>query len=220
MTFELIESRLKQYFPSLHAALPEIPISHYQLATLPEDATIFKIGTRCEQYLLLTKGVVNVRMLSKSGKSIVLYRVKAGQPCAITTSCLLGNTDYPTIGTAQTEIEALVISHINFDRALNRSETFRQFVFAGLGHRLTSIMERIDLINFTSIDSRIASILIDQRDNNNSLKTTHELIAEEVGTAREVVSRHLKKLESKSIIELKRGQITLKDIKYLSNLCD
>ena len=220
MTHELIESRLKQYFPSLCAALPEIPITNYQLVTLPVEATIFNIGTRCEQYLLLTKGVVNVRMLSKSGKSIFLYRVIAGQPCAITTSCLLGNTDYPTIGTAQTEIEALVISHVNFDRALNRSETFRQFVFAGLGQRLTSIMERIDSINFTSIDSRIASILIDQCDNKNSLKTTHELMAEEVGTAREVISRHLKKFESKNIIELSRGQITLKDIKYLSSLCD
>ena len=139
-------------------------------------------------------------MLAKSGKSILLYRVKPGQSCIITTSCLLGSAHYPTFGESETDIEALSIPHQAFSRALNLSGEFRQFVFDGLGQRLADVMQRLELVNFTSIDSRLATALLVRNPGSGQLQITHETLAEEVGTAREVISRHLKKMETKGLL--------------------
>ncbi|MEE9448102.1 MAG: Crp/Fnr family transcriptional regulator [Arenicellales bacterium] len=220
MTHDIITQRLHTFFPTLHAALPQLPASIYQLVTVPSNTTIFDIGSQCEQYLLLTQGSVNVKMTTKNGKTISLYRVTAGQSCVITTACLLGNQHYPSTGESETDIEALSVSHTDFNHALAKSVPFRQFVFDSLGHRLSKMMARIETINFTSIDNRVASTLLSLSETSPQINITHEAFAEEIGTAREVVSRHLKKLEAKHIIEMHRGQILIKDIKQLNALCD
>lgn len=215
-----IKSRLEKYFPALYDALPELPVSAYQLMQVPANTTVFDVGSPCQQYLLLTSGTVSAKMLSKSGKSILLYRIGPGQSCIITTSCLLGNTNYPTIGETETDCEALGISKSEFTKALNQSALFRKFVFDGMGQRLSDVMLRLETVNFTSIDSRIANALLSRQKASQRIKLTHESLAEEVGTAREVVSRHLKRLEAKNLIKLERGEVILKDAIELAALCE
>lgn len=213
-------TRLQTHFPALCGVLAELPASAYQLMQIPANTTIFDVGGACEQYLLLTEGTVSVKMLSKSGKSILLYRLKPGQSCIITTSCLLGNSHYPTFGETDTQVEALGLSQSIFNRALDQSSVFRQFVFNGLGQRLSDVMARLESVNFTSIDSRIATALLSRKDDPAGIRITHDALAEEVGTAREVVSRHLKKLESRGLIELERGKLILKNSQELAQLCE
>jgi CRP/FNR family transcriptional regulator len=213
-------SRLQTHFPALSKALPALPASAYQLINAPAGTTIFDIGGECEQFLLLTKGSVAVKMLAKSGKSILLYRVRPGQSCIITTSCLLGNAHYPTFGETETDVEALCIPHHAFSQALNQSKEIRQFIFDGFGQRLADVMQRLESVNFTSIDSRLATALLTRNPGSSHLQITHETLAEEVGTAREVVSRHLKKLETKGLLKLGRGTVNLVDLNKLQALCD
>ena len=220
MSESIIKSRLKTHFPVLYRANAQLPLTEYTLMSAPINTTLFDVGSACEQYLLLTEGLVSVKMLSKTGKSVLLYRLKPGQACIITTSCLLGNTNYPTFGESQTDIEGLSMSRQAFRVALNESDIFRQFVFESLGQRLADVMQRLESINFSSIDSRIASTLFARKEDSQAITITHESLAEEVGTAREVVSRHLKNLENNGIISLERGTIILKDAKKLLNLCD
>lgn len=215
-----IKSRLERYFPSLYDALPELSVSAYRLMQVPANTTIFDVGSPCEQYLLLTKGTVSAKMYSKSGKSILLYRIEPGQSCIITTSCLLGNTNYPTVGETETDCEALGISKPEFTKALNQSALFRKFVFDCMGQRLSDVMLRLETVNFTSIDSRIANALLSRQKDSPRIRLTHESLAEEVGTAREVVSRHLKSLETQNLIKLERGEVILKDTKALAVLCE
>jgi len=220
MSQDLVHSRLQSHFPALCKALPELPASAYQLINAPANITIFDIGGECEQYLLLTKGSIAVKMLAKNGKSILLYRVQPGQSCIITTSCLLGSSHYPTFGETETDIEALSIPHTAFSRALNHSDDFRQFVFDGLGQRLADVMQRLETVNFTSIDSRLATALLAHTPSAGHIEITHEALAEEVGTAREVISRHLKKMETKGLVKLGRGTVVLENRDALTELCE
>jgi CRP/FNR family transcriptional regulator len=220
MSQDLIHSRLRAHFPTLSDALPDLPAASYQLIKVPANTTIFDIGGECEHYLLLTAGTVGVKMLAKNGKSILLYRVYPGQSCIITTSCLLGNAHYPTFGETETDIEALSIPHKLFSQALDRSSEFRKFVFDGLGQRLADVMQRLETVNFTSIDSRLATTLLAHNTGSGQIDITHEALAEEVGTAREVVSRHLKKMETNGLVKLGRGTVLLENTDALTALCE
>jgi CRP/FNR family transcriptional regulator len=150
----------------------------------------------------------------------LLYYVNPGQSCIITTSCTLGNTDYPTFGETETEVEALSVSRQMFSQALDQSNAFRKFVFDGLGQRLADVMHRLETVNFTSIDSRLANALLSRGLDSSRLEVTHEVLAEEFGTAREVVSQHLKKMETKGLLKLERGSIVLQDVEALDSLCE
>lgn len=142
---------------------------------------------------MITKGSVGVKILTKSDKSVLLYRVKPGQSCIITTSCLLGSSRYPSFGETETPVETLGIPHPLFSRALDESRLFRRFVFDGLGQRLIDVMQRLEQINFNSIDACLATALLALAGQSNLIQVTHEALAEEVGSTREVISRHLKK---------------------------
>ena len=215
-----IRNQLLQYFPCL--ASPQVPLreADYRLVEFPAARQLFATGDDCNNYLLLTAGSVRVSLLTHSGKKVLLYRVKPGQSCVITTSCLLGNTRYPTMGETESPVQALILSRQKFKQALDHSSVFREFVFNGLSARLADVMARLEAINFTSIDARLAVALLRLQEGGVVSGATHEQLASEVGTAREVVSRHLKRLESDGLIQLKRGSITLIDTDRIARLCD
>lgn len=220
MSQDSIQSQLQNFFPVLYSALAEVPAEAYQLIQVPAATTVFDAGGACEQYLLIIEGSVAVKMLTKNGKSVLLYRVNPGQSCIITTSCLLGDSRYPSFGETETQVQALAIPRHIFTRALDESRLFRRFVFDGLSQRLADVMQRLELINFTSIDNRLAAALLARSETTTLIKATHEALAEEVGTAREVISRHLKKLESQGLLKLERGAIIVKQRARLLTLCE
>jgi len=211
MSRSIVTERLQQHFPSLSKASDQLPTSAFTLATLPESTPVFGVGDACENYLLVTAGTVRVNMLTRGGKHLLLYRVTAGQSCIITTSCLLGHARYPTFAKTETEVEALVLPQADFQQALDHCSEFRSFVFDGLGQRLADVMARLEAINFTSVDSRLAETLLVFDQQAMLQQITHDRLAEEIGTAREVVSRHLKKYEKAGLIQLSRGAISVID---------
>jgi CRP/FNR family transcriptional regulator len=129
--------------------------------------------------------------------------------CLLTTACLLGHTRYPAEAITELETTARVIPAKDFDRLLNDSYPFRQFVFEGLSQRLAQVTQRFEHIVLESVHHRLADFLLAQADKNGMLKTTHEALALEIGTAREVVSRHLKAMEQKGLIRTERGLVVI-----------
>jgi len=107
-------------------------------------------------------------------------------------------------------VEALAIPVASFQSALESSQWFRRFVFDGFSSRLTSVIQKIEQIAFTGIDVRLAGVLL-ELDRKQVEKITHQDIAVELGTAREVVSRHLKRFESEGWVQLGRGQVSIVD---------
>lgn len=175
---------------------------------LPQGVTAFHAGDAPQSYLLVLSGVVRVQKLSESGKEIVLYRVEAGQSCILTTSCLLARDLYQAEAITETEVEAVAIPQPAFERAL-ASPGFREFVFASYGERVSGLVMLIDAVAFGRMDQRLAHALIKLADGTGRIAITHQDLARELGTAREVVSRLLKEFERRGMVALQRGSIQL-----------
>ena len=175
---------------------------------LQAEQFIFRPGDACESFLILLDGQIRVQLISEEGKEVTLYRIGPGGSCVLTTSCLFSSEHYPAEAIAESDIEALAIPVASFQSALEGSQWFRRFVFDGFSSRLTSVIQKIEQIAFTGIDVRLAGVLL-ELDRKGVEKITHQDIAVELGTAREVVSRHLKRFESEGWVRLGRGQVSL-----------
>jgi CRP/FNR family transcriptional regulator len=179
--------------------------------SLPAQTTVFHQGDRCSHYMLVLEGGVKVLMRALNGREIVLYRLGAGDSCVLTTSCLFGNTRYPAEGVTETAVTALTIPSAVFQRALQDSAAFREFVFQSFAAHLASVISLVEEVAFGRLDSRLARQLLDNCDTGLVIRTTHQALATELGSAREVISRLLKELELQGRLELQRGSIRILD---------
>lgn len=177
---------------------------------LPKNAKIFEPGGPCTSYLLVLEGQVRVRKLSESGREIVLYRVHPGETCVLTTACLLSGEDYGAEAIAETPVRAIAIPRPAFDATLVRSEAFRQFVFHVYSQRIGDLLLLIEEVAFGRMDARLAQRLLQLSSSSPELRMTHQELAAELGTHREVVTRLLKDMESAQALETSRGLILIK----------
>ncbi len=192
--------------------------SQLRPTTVPAGSTVFQPGSPCHHYLMVLEGSVKVSLTSVSGREVVLYRVQKSETCILTTSCLLASESYSATGTTETKVEVLMLEQHPFNQCLSTSETFRHFVFSSLGHRFSDLINRIEQVNFGTIDARLAEALLMHSHKSKLICITHQTLANELGTAREVVSRHLKQFESQQWVKLNRGSITVKNIEALQRV--
>jgi CRP/FNR family transcriptional regulator len=185
---------------------------------LPAQTTVFHQGDRCSHYMLVLEGGVKVLTRALNGREIVLYRLGAGDSCVLTTSCLFGNTRYPAEGVTETATTALTIPAAVFQRALQDSVAFRTFVFQSFSAHLASVISLVEEVAFGRLDSRLARQLLDNCDTEQVVRTTHQALATELGSAREVISRLLKELELQGRLEMQRGSIRILDRAALAQL--
>ena len=197
-------------FADADDAVLERLLRNAQVVKLDHDRFVFHAGDLCQAFLVLLDGEVRVQLTSESGREVTLYRIGPGGSCILTTSCLFSNEHYPAEAIAESDVEALAIPVSSFQSALEGSQWFRKFVFDGFSTRLASVIQKIEQIAFTSIDVRLAGVLL-ELDEKGVEKITHQDIAVELGTAREVVSRHLKRFESEGWVRLGRGQVSIVD---------
>lgn len=211
---------LDTWFPGTGAALQTLR-AQVQTVMVPQDRMVFHRGDPCRNYLVVTEGCVRVQVLSPGGREVVLYRVTDGQSCVITTSCLISSEAYPAEGVAEQETSALVIPRSAFNQALGCSEAFRHFVFTGQGQRLSDLIQRVEDVAFGRVDARLAKHLLDRCvSGGGSVNVTHQQLASELGTAREVISRQLKVFERSGWIAVHRGAVEVLQPQALSLLLE
>ncbi len=185
-----------------------------QTIDLPAGEIAFRKGDECRNFILVLDGCVRVQLSSEGGREVTLYRVKPGDTCALTTSCLVGKEDYPAEAVIEKDVTALMIPDQEFRQALLDSEVFRLFVFRGFSGRLCAIVARMEAVTLKTIDERLIEQLL-QGDSDLLSNITHQVLASEIGTAREVVSRKLRRFESDGLIRSSRGRIEILDRKKL-----
>lgn len=139
----------------------------------------------------------------------MLYRVTGGESCIMTTACLLSQDTYNAEGLTETPVQAVAIPKAAFDELMARSAEFRRFVFSDYASRITDLLHVVEEVAFERIDKRLAQKLLERADPQGQLSATHQDLAVELGTAREVVSRHLKEFQRRGWLELTRGQISV-----------
>jgi CRP/FNR family transcriptional regulator, anaerobic regulatory protein len=186
--------------------------------SLPAGTRIYGPGQAPDSYLLLIEGAVRVQQVSESGREIVLYRIFAGESCALTTACLMGYEEYQAEAIAEVDVRAVAIPRDTFDDLIARSPLFRRFVFSAFSSRVTDLFRIIDQVAFARLDIRTANKLLELSRGGANLVTTQQEIASELGTTREVVSRILSEFQRQGWILSSRGSLAILDRKALEML--
>lgn len=190
-----------------------------QTMTVPKGTVLFRDGDVCKGYVFVIDGAVRVQKMDPQGREIVLYRVEDGQTCMLTTSCLIGGEPYPAEGIAETEVTLAMLSAPTFEKAMADSSAFRRFVLASIGRRIGDLMLLLEDVAFGRMDVRLAKMLLKRsKESDGILECTHQELATELGSAREVVSRLLKDFERKGWVTLSRGKIAIDSIPALESL--
>jgi len=197
-------------------------ISQQKILHVPKGHCLFREGDACRAYVLLLEGTIRVDKMDSEGREILLYRVQAGQSCMLTTTCLLGLQHYPAEGVAESDVSLVLLPAEMFDRLLVESASFRRFSMAHLGKRICEMMMLIEDVAFGRMDQRLARVLLHhiKQENEDVLRCTHQALASELGSAREVISRMLKNFERHGWVALSRGQIEVRDEAMLRELAE
>lgn len=205
---------LARVFPNLNAFSSQVErdiVSSFQEQHFKAGETIIRQGDICNQHMLIIEGVAKVFTRTENGREIVLYRVRASECCVLTTSCLIGHTPFPVEGEAETDIYAVSIPARYFTQGLDESENFRHFVLTSYTQRVSEMITIISQMASVKIDLRLGNHLLVYCLGSEPLKITHDDLAKELGTAREVISRNLNNMKNNGWLKLGRGSITITD---------
>jgi CRP/FNR family transcriptional regulator len=178
--------------------------SHY--TTFPRGQLIYSEGDFCSAIAFVIAGDIRVFKIGEGGREITLYEIERGETCILNASCILSNMTYPAHAVTMLDTELLLVPAKDFRALLTRYEEMRDFVFTLLSQRLTTVMTLVEEVAFGRMDLRLLGYL-DEKADNGKLYTTHQKIANDLGTSREVVSRLLKDFERQGKIILSRNLI-------------
>lgn len=214
------KERLLQHYPMLRE-LPATELEELLAAAnvmqLPAGMVIFDEDQPCRGFPLLLSGSVRVIKASANGRELQLYRILPGESCILTSSCLLGHTRYQARGITEQAVEMVALPPGNFHQLLDKYEVFRGYVFNLFTERLTDLMQLVSAVAFQKLDQRLAALLVGKPA---PLHTTHQAIADELGCAREIVSRLLKGFADQGWVKLGREQIDIADIHALKKFAE
>ncbi|MBI5891380.1 MAG: Crp/Fnr family transcriptional regulator [Nitrosomonadales bacterium] len=215
-----LRSRLLQNYPAL-AELPAAELdgllANAMVMPIPAGTVIFDENQPCQGFPMLLSGSIRVIKAAPSGRELQLYRVSPGESCILTSSCLLGHTRYQARGIAETALELVLLPAPSFHTLLGKHDSFRKYVFHLFSDRLTDLMQLVSAVAFQKLDQRLAALLIAKP---SPLHTTHQALADELGSAREMVSRLLKGFAEQGWVRLAREQIEVIDIAALKRFAE
>lgn len=198
---------LARLFPAL-SQLPAPLAQEVERQALPIRApggtVLFDAGLACQALPLVLSGKIRVSKRAENGREIRLYSVNPGELCIVTVSCLLGASAYPATGIAESEVFALALPRALFMRLTAEHPPFRDAVFTLFADRLTGMMALVEEVAFQKLDQRLAGWLAVRGP---TILASHQDIAQELGSVREIVSRLLKQFEEQNYVRLGRERI-------------
>ena len=191
-----------------------------QVVSAKAGTKLIECGDSADKFVIVLQGVIKVYETCENGREISLYRVSDGQVCILTLTRLLLNSNRCAQAMAEEDVRLLVMPPEYFDRLLTESEDFRSYLMTSMAHCITDVIQLISQVSFDRLDLRLANLLrkLATQSSQNKLQCTHQLIANELGTTREVVSRLLKDFERSGCIKLCRGSIEVLDMEQLESL--
>lgn len=208
---EFSPGRLLALYPALAALAPDEIAAICRpdaTAIIPEGTELFAERHACRGFPLLIEGSIKVVKNTPAGREMLLYRVEPGGSCVITSSCLLGHTRYTARGIAETPLRLLVLPTSLFEKLIAGNAAFRDFVFHLLAERIAELMLLVEEVAFHRLDQRLAKLLLGKSE---PIHATHQTLADELGSVREIVSRLLKGFAAQGLVTLGRERIELGD---------
>ncbi len=178
---------------------------------LPAGMLLMEPPSPCTQLMLILEGCVRVYQQTPDDREITLYRTYAGDLCTLSINGLMRTHDFGAFAKTETEVVALVMNRDQFLQAMAVSSLFREYVLSNLTDRVNDLLELVEKTVFESLDTRLMCYLnrMSRKNECDTLYLTHQELARELGTSREVISRILKAFERQGCILQERGAICL-----------
>ncbi|MGB5082017.1 MAG: Crp/Fnr family transcriptional regulator [Burkholderiales bacterium] len=215
-----LKSRLLELYPALGGlgaeSMREL-LAQGQLREVPAGARMFDEHEPCGAFPLLLKGSIRVSKVGANGREIQLYRVLPGEACVLTSGCLLGGAAYSARGVAEAETALLSVPAALFLRLLADEAGFRNYVFSLFSERVAELMQLVEAVAFQRLDRRLAALLLGR---GKIVHATHQHLAEELGSVREIVSRLLKSFADRGLVSISREQIEILDARGLREIAE
>lgn len=213
--YQHIKAMLDNIYPDLvsedNQAWQDI-VNKLNLVSLPAGSKLLTPDSPCMQYMLLVEGCVRVFQQTPNDREVTLYRTHGGDLCVLSINGLIKQNNFGAFAESESDVTALVFSREQFMLAMASYEPFREFILINLTDRFNDVLELIEQTVFESLDTRLVCWLarLAKENNSNTLNITHQELARELGSTREVISRLLKGLEKQGCIELGRGVIHIR----------
>jgi CRP/FNR family transcriptional regulator len=220
MKQEEFKSRLLQLFPvfqQLPAATLNQIVNTATARQVPAGTILFEAASPCTGFPMLLEGSVRVVKSAPNGREVQLYRVTPGESCLLSSSCLLGGANYAATGIAETAVTLLALPPALFHQLLAEHKPFRDYVFSLFSERLADLMSLVEAVAFHKLDQRLAALLLGKGD---VVRATHQGMADELGSVREMVSRLLSNFQDRGWVALGREQIRITDAAALRRMAE
>ncbi|HIV22511.1 MAG TPA: Crp/Fnr family transcriptional regulator [Candidatus Merdiplasma excrementigallinarum] len=214
---------IKEFFPiwdKMTAGQQEALVSGARRQVLKKGTVIHRDTEDCAGLLLLEEGQLRAYMLSEEGREITVYRLLEGDICLFSASCMIRSLQSDIVIEAERDSRMWVISPGVYRKLMDESALIANYTNEIMASRLTDVMWLMEQVMWKSLDRRLASFLLEEADleGSGSLKITHEMISNHLGTAREVVTRMLRYFQSEGMVRLSRGAVEITDRKKLEKL--
>ena len=167
-------------------------------------------NNRCNGVPMVVKGTLRLFRISDKGREMTLFRINEGELCILAAICAMSDIEYDFSIQAEKDSIFGNIPVDTFRDLLSRSEEFKTFVFNEFARKLILMIDTIEMLKFSSIEERILEYIKDNANEQGEVKTTHEKMAIDLGSSREVITRQLRKMAEQNVLQLKRGKIILK----------
>lgn len=182
-----------------------------QYRELKAGTVLLREGEVCPAVPFVLDGAIRVFKTAESGREITLYRVTAGESCILSSGCATGIDTFPAMAVAEESTEAAFFLAATVRRLFAEAATFRDFVLGQYARRMADVIELVEEIAFRHVDQRLKEWIAERRaeSDDNLVRTTHQVIADQLGTSREVISRILKDWEERGCLLISRGEIKI-----------
>ncbi|KAF1081738.1 MAG: transcriptional regulator, Crp/Fnr family [Candidatus Rifleibacterium amylolyticum] len=214
---EDLKDRLYKLYPvlkKLDNTRVQTLLQRLKLVRLKADSPVFHELQSCEAFPFLLSGFIRVFKQSPNGRELSLYDFTPGDVCVVTAGCLLGNEPYNAMAVVKEDSELLMMPAVDFE-ALLGMRAFREYIFSLFSKRIQELILLVEAVAFQKLDHRLALLLLSK---GKCIKVSHQELADQLGTVREMVSRLLKSFTDSGLVRLGRGRITIIDEAGLKNI--
>ncbi|MBN1333324.1 MAG: Crp/Fnr family transcriptional regulator [Synergistales bacterium] len=202
------QQKLYDLYPILSEVDPELltqSLSRATLLTLKAGSPVFEELQPCNAFPFVLTGIIRVYKQSVNGRELSLYNVTPGGTCVVTAGCLLGDELYNACGSVKEDCDLVMMSSRDFENLLT-SRVFREFIFSLFSKRILELMQLVEEVAFEKLDKRLASLLLRQ---GRDIRISHQELADELGTVREMITRLLNSFSESGLIALSRGRVKI-----------
>ncbi len=190
----------------------------FRKLSVPKGEVIFQRGQACPGFVVLKEGTIKVTLAGPSGREVVLYRVRPGEICLQTLSCLINGEPYGAEGVAETEISGDLVPANEFHKKFANDAEFRDRIMASVATRFAEYQRLVEEVALTSFDARLAKVLLRMAGSNDFVATTHSALAAETASGRAYVTRRLAEFARSGLVEQEDDGIALRNRARLEHL--